>query len=364
MKKMKKDFLALVFTGSVLLSGCASLIAPPAKMPDLTKATEQEKAVFVEKNIGFSSAHKSWAQSMATIHGWAEKKYWKIVTYPFEKPTADYEAIKKVKKVAILSFDVTVSVKSKLKGESMITRTETINMAPIQPFVNTMYDELSKSLKQQGIEVISAKTVINNPEYQLLDFKEIMEGGQLKDKGAWYEGSADAYGLKKIDAHKFPGMFNEREQVKIYGQERVDKAKEAGAVKTLRAVGGADKQLEMAKHLQNAATSLGIDAVIFVNNDIRLEQSGLTGGYDVKFAIKDNISPGGVAVDMFLAKEINPIWSAQIKTKVDVPTKARKMGALLGAYSVELDKVAPDIVPVYRDLVDLISLKLKLDQKK
>ncbi|MFA4907736.1 MAG: hypothetical protein WC602_05690 [archaeon] len=362
MKKMKKGFLLLFLTGSVLLSGCASLIAPPAKLPDMTKAAEQEKIAFVEKNIGYSRAHKSWAEVMSVVR---EGKVFtiKMVTYPFEKPKFDYAALKIVKKVAILSFGVDVDVKSKLKGESVITRTENVDMTPIQPFVNTMYDELSKSLKQQGIEVISAEVVKSNPEYQMLEFKEIEEGGQLKEKVGWWEGSADAYGLKRIDAGRFPGVFTEREQKKAWGAERYEKMNASTLAQTARKVGGADKQLERAKRLQNAAKSLGVDAVILVDNHVRLEQSGFTGGYDVKFAQRDDLKAGGVVVNMYLAKEIEPIWSAQMK-RVDVPTKARKLGALLGAYSVELDKVAPDIVLVYRDIADLIALKLKLDQQK
>lgn len=360
MKKMKKGFLLLVLTGSVLLSGCASLIAPPAKLPDMTKAAEQEKIAFVEKNIGYSRAHKSWAEVMSVVR---EGKVFtiKMVTYPFEKPKFDYAALKLVKKVAIISFGVDVDVKSKLKGESVITRTENVDMNVIQPFVNTMYDELKTSLKQQGIDVISAEVVKSNPDYQALEYEE--KEAELKDLGVWLKGTAEANGLKRIDAGRFPGMFTEREQVKAWGAEKIEKMKASTFAQTARKVGGADKQLERAKRLQNAAQSLGVDAVILVDNHVRLEQSGFTGGYDVKFAQRDDLKAGGVVVNMYLAKEIEPIWSAQMK-RVDVPTKARKLGALLGAYSVELDKVAPDIVLVYRDIADLIALKLKLDQQK
>ncbi|MCX5785874.1 MAG: hypothetical protein NTX59_09305 [Elusimicrobia bacterium] len=337
----------------------------------MAKAAEQEKSDFVQKNLKFSGAHRSWAQSMETMKGWADKKYWKIFTYMFVKPEISVEPLKKVKKVAILSFDVRVDAKQQKRTSTSdagyvtveTTHYGAIDMSALQPFANTMYDEMKAGLERQGIAVISDELVKNNTDYQALDYKEVEEVELKQGAADWWNGTTEAYGLKQIDAAKMTGLYWEREERKIYGDARVDKAKASGGLKgAMRSISGADKQVERGKHLQNAARALGVDAVILVKNNIGMN-FGVSKTYKLHYGFRDGGS--GVAVDMLFADEIKPIWSAEIVKKIEVPTKVKSpKGGIFKPQDYDLGLVAPDLVLVYHDIADLISLKIKLDQQR
>lgn len=362
--KMKIKLPLLVLAGFLSLTGCATMntfFGPKPKLP--AAGAEQDKITFVQKQLGFSAAQKSWTQHLETIRGWSEGKYWKIFTYMFAKPKIDVDALKKVKKVAILSFDVRVDAKRQqtttTAGNMEITTTGGIDLTPMQPFVNTMYDALKTSLEKQGITVIPVDEVKNNPDYIAMDFKVVEP--ELKS-GFWWHDTAGAYGLKQIDGNTILQMYGEREEKKIYGAERVEKAKQGAAVKALRAVGNADKHLARGIRMQAAAKALGVDAIILANNSVSMDFGALH-KYKLKFAHQDTLAPGGISVNMYFADEVTPIWSAEMKKSMEVPTNAKSKEGIFTVASYELDKVAPDLVRVYSGLADLIALKLKLDKE-
>ena len=356
---MKRINLFPLLLVAFLMSGCAaigSLIMPPAKIPEVTKATDQEKSALVEKNIVFSTAHSNWAKTVAGIRG-------SILDAMFAKPKIDSEALGKVRKVAILSFGVRVHIKSKVDVGSSTSQFQSIDMTRLQPFVDTMYDEFVDGLKRAGLEVIPADQVTNNPDYKVLEYNEVSEGGNLTAEfGGWYEGLAEGRGLKEISAVKIQDGLVDFETAKVYGAERVEKAKSEGITKMIRSAAGTEKQVERAKLLMKAAKSLGVDAVFLVDNHVSMELSGFTGAYDLKFAVKDIWSPGGISVDMLSAGDLMSVWSAQTDKCIVVPTQAKNTTSILGVHDYQLDEVAPDLTRMYGNIVELIAFKLKSDR--
>ncbi|MDE3056920.1 MAG: hypothetical protein KGJ59_03065 [Bacteroidota bacterium] len=356
---MKRTYLFLFLVPMIFANGCSmigSLITPPAKIPDMTRATDKEKSDLVGKNIVFSTAHKNWAKTVAGIKG-------SIFQAMFADPEIDSIYLKKVKKAAVLSFAVRVHIKSKLDEGSSTSQYQSIDMTPLQSFVDTMYDQFVDGLKRAGLEVVPAAQVTDNPDYKTLEYNEVAEGGNLESEfGGWYEGLAEARGLKEISAIKIQDGLVDFETAKIYGAEAVEKAKSGGITKMIRSVAGTEKQVERAKLLMKAAKSLGVDAVFLVDNHVSMELSGFTGAYDLKFAIKDGWSPGGISADMLSGDDLTSVWSAQTDKCVEVSTEAKNTSSILGVHDYQLDKVAPDLTRMYGNIVELISFKLKSDR--
>lgn len=339
---LRKRFIYTVTLAIVVLvmTGCAgminNLISPPAKIEGMSKAVDVEKEKFVKKNFAFSGAHTQWANLMGMVPG----KF-----FP-DKPAADSNALKKVKKVAIMSFDFNVYAKgSSASGVGLIgaaTEIATkagINKEDLEKLSTATYDELKSNIEKQGMEVIPAETVLSNSSYQALKF----EGKEAEVGGAWggyWRGSIAANKLKSISASsltKQPFTIASMDAIKQKIKENVAPLTEAGK-------------------------AVGADAVILVQNNIIMDTT-FTGKRDIRFSKEQTWN--GVIIDIFTTEEPKLIWSAALISEVTVPTEGRPLfWASMSGRDYDLGEVTTNIASTYSELANLVAFKLKTDREK
>jgi len=170
------------FWAVLLLAGCA--VNPGLKISGLATGPDAEKTAFAQKNFEFSPAHKDWAAKMG------------MGTFKLtqDKPQLDIEALKKVRKIAIVGFDESFWARSNVKGEgfgrlvSVMTEWgSNIGMKKehMQPVVNAAYDDLKASLERAGFEVVPVDRVTAQMAYQNMKYEEA--GGSAKGRTKdWY----------------------------------------------------------------------------------------------------------------------------------------------------------------------------------
>lgn len=300
--------------------------------------TEEEKREIMEKGLKGSPAHFKWTQ---TIEG-----------KPYSRPTNDKEALKKVKKVGIVGFNVNLYAKKKtaamLPGSSLLNvplsiiqakkEKEGINPEELKTLTEAMYDDFTEALKKRGIEIIPVEQVLSNELYK--SFKQSGKEGEVS--GIWsltlgWKAAATPRGLKYLSALDIlnPSLITMGDEMK-----------------------------KNAQLMQELARSLGVDAVVTVDNRIYLEASRFGGAYDLLFA-NDEKGPDGISVDVFWAEEPRPIWSISLAQPLKVPVEAgqeNRLAAMAGWTKYEFGKVMGDISYAYRIMVDIITDKWKMDQ--
>jgi len=337
MKPLAYFFMLL---GCLVLMGCATL----PTVTNVVTAPDAEKIAYAQQNFTYSLAHKQWA--MIEEGGGQTVK-------SLAKPKNAPEALKKVKKVAIVAFDVTVyrkgekrQVQGGLVG-GVVAVAEAFDelarvkkeMAPLQEFVDQMYGELGKSFEKYGYTVMPVNKILASEAYKKLAFEE----EEKKVKGAaagWWKGMIEAHGLKNIEAVKvtrLPIGFGKANTV--------------------------DKVIGKVTVMQNLAKGLGVDAVVLVDNTAAL-QWNFTGQAKLGYGLKAKAA-SGITIDVFSAAEPRLIWSASLKPEIGCPTeiKASPIDAIMKWISLSLDKFGPDLVKTYKDLADLAVLKLQDDTK-
>jgi len=337
---MKTLSSILIMTICLVLFGCATL----PTVTNVMTTPNTEKIAYAQKNFTYSIAHKQWAM--------IEEGGGKTVK-SLAKPKNDPAALKKVKKVAIVSFDVTVFRKGEKRQAApgivggivavvdAFAELERVKkeMAPLQEFVNQMYTELQKGLEKNGYVVMPVDKILTNEAYKNLEYKE----EEKKVKGAaagWWKGMIEANGMKSIEAVKVTRL--------PFG---------VGKANTV------DVVIEKVTRMQNLAKALGVDAVIVVDNTAAL-QWNFTGQAKLGYGLKVKGAPG-INIDVFSAAEPRLIWSASLKPEIGCPTKikASPIDAIMKWISLSLDKFGPDLVITYRDLADLAVLKMVDDAK-
>ncbi|MDD5765822.1 MAG: hypothetical protein PHW79_06220 [Candidatus Marinimicrobia bacterium] len=334
MRKSLTVFLVLIVC--MLLVGCSSTLPTINGFPD---KPEKEKLGYTEKNFSYTQAHQQWASISGP--GKAIKASAKPEIVPAD--------LKKVKKVAIVGFDVTVFRKGKQKKSSGLMAIADMvsdmaqakkDMEPLQGFVNTMYDEMKKTFEKYGYEVVSVEKIKACEAYKKLEFKE----EEKKVKGAsagWWKGMTGAYDLKKIEGQKvtkIPFGFKKKDELQATIEERI-------------------------QGLNDVAKCVGADAVILVDNTAAMSWTFM-GALKLSWGLKEKQLPG-VTVDVFLADKPNLIWSAKVKPMIGIPTQVN--GGLFAPYfgaKLSLEKVGPDMTKAYSDIADLLVFQFNHDQKK
>jgi len=337
---MKTVLYSIIFLGCLLFFGCATL----PTVTEVVKSPDKEKITFAQQNFTYTIAHKQWA----TIEEGGGK-----TVKAMAKPKNDAVGLKKVKKVAIVAFDVTVYRKGEKReaGTGIVSGIVAVadafaeqarvrkEMLPLQDFVNQMYAGLQKSFENHGYTVLPVEKIAASNAYKNLEYKE----EEKKVKGAaagWWKGSIEANNLKSIEAVKVTKIPF------AIGKE-----------------GTVDAVITKVTQMQSLAKALGVDAVVLVDNNAAL-QWNFTGQAKLGYGLKVKGAPG-INIDIFSADRPGLIWSASLKPEIGCPTKikASPIDAIMKWISLSLDKFGPDLVTTYLDLTDLAVLKMVDDSK-
>lgn len=325
---MKKLFYAIAITG---IAFC--LISKAAYAQNLDPQKEKKaKAEF--KN---TLAHKQWA-SIEDGGGKTLK--------PFAKPKNDPEALGKVKKVAIISFEMILLREEENRAKGLLGVAQAVEelnrvraeLEPFKPHLNEMYEILKQQFEKYGYTVIPVEEVKNNDYYKSLEFKEEED----KAKGAWGGGwkiDTWAYDLKNIRAEKllkFPISNNKTIIEKVTGR---------------------------LQQMQELAKSLGVDAVILVESNAVIDFKWGKG----KLTFGNTKTPGmeGLQLDLFSATEPRLIWSAALKKAIKWPTNVRSTSALLvGRGFSGVDQFGPDMKKFFETYGELAAINMVLSSRK
>lgn len=323
---MKKIFYAIALTG---IAFC--LIAKTANAQNLDPLKEKKaKAEFAN-----TLSHKQWA-SIEDGGGKTLK--------PFAKPKNDPEALGKVKKVAIISFEMNLLRQEEKRAAGFLGVAESVaelnkvraELEPFKPHLNEMYEILKQQFEKYGYTVIPVEEVKNNDYYKSLEFKEEED----KAKGAWGGGwkiDTWAYDLKNIKAEKllkFPVSNNKTIIEKVTGR---------------------------LQQMQELAKSLGVDAVILVESNAVIEFKWGKG----KLTFGKNPGVAGLQLDLFSATEPRLIWSAALKKAVKWPTNVRSTSALLvGRGFSGVDQFGPDMKKFFETYGEPAAINLVINSKK
>jgi hypothetical protein len=264
-----------------------------------SNTSESEKTSLVDKMMTHTTAHYQWNISMGASFG---------------SPKMDRDALKKVKKVAILGFGVALYSGSKTSSGGDMTFTHPTSFkGDWQPFTNKAYDQLKAAFEQNGLEVIPAATVTSNAAYKAFE---------IKDPAKY---TYTAYGLRD-----FPPVINYTR--KTFGRKAF--------------------AIERATRLQELAKSLGVDAVMLVVGDIDISVKGFFNKFaaSIPNAGKELSGDKGMMVDMFWAEQPKMIWSAALKKEVAVPVTSK-------------EAIVSDFLKSYDEVAQIVALKLKMDRE-
>jgi len=359
MKSSSKMMIALA--ASLFLTGC---VGPGMRIGPIATGADAEKTAFVNKYFGFSPAHKEWAATMGMANGFKMTR---------TKPKLDAEALKNVKKVAIVGFDVSFwpkSGKTESAGQgafavihAAVAMAKTLidwqtamgmKKDEMQQVANQTFDDMKESLEQAGYKVIPADTVQTNAAYQALKF-EGSEGAATGRQGNWYQAKMSAYALKTI-----PTLSISRAGLKF---ATIDGLKQ-GIKDKLGAVAAVGK-------------AVGADAVLVVDANMFMQRRSIWAfnrkylvncGDAASFGYHNRKEPGLVA-DLYAADDGREIWSAALKTSVNVPTEQSMTWTFWDWFwgrtlKYEIGKLAPDFDKASKDLTAMLAYKLKQDSAK
>ena len=316
---------------TVLLAACFFLTGFSFMSALKVPKTDAEKKDFGESGFKSSVAQTNWASVV-------DQKY-------YSSPTNDVAAMKKVKKVAVVSFNLNLYAKKKTgKALSAVAglisagvEKGSINPEELKALTDEHYDDFIKALKNGGIEVIPTEQVLANETYK--KFETGAKDGQVSGYWAFTAGwkaAASGRGLKALSAIDIikPNFITSPD----------DMVKHAGT-------------------MQELAKSLGVDAVIICNNNVYMEASSWGGSYDLLYANNDK-GPDGISLDVFSGAEPKLIWSASLAKALEVPTEAvqeSKAAAIFGFTRYEFGKVMGDLAAAYRVMSEVMVNKLKMD---
>lgn len=327
-KRKSMTFLWFLFILCIFL-----LAFGPQKLLDLPK-TDAEKKDFIEKSITFSPAYMKWAE--LTQPPPPDKK---PVT-----PLIDREALKKVGNVAIISFDTNLYAKRRI-GLGITTlanvsrEKEGIKPEDMKKFSGIILEHFRHALITHGIKVMEPEEVSANAAYDMLELEQ--KEGEVSSPYALsfgWKSSASAEGLKSINALEYikPPLVSFR-----------------------------PRHVEKAARMQKLAKAMGADAVLIVNNHIYMDESALSGKYQL-FYSDNSKGPNGITVDMFSAEEPKLLWGAALAAGVKVPTEVgqkSRTASLLGFTKYEFGKSISDFEIAYQALSNLFVDKLRLDMQ-
>ncbi|MEI8173009.1 MAG: hypothetical protein WCH07_05945 [Deltaproteobacteria bacterium] len=327
-KDIKSKFLGL------LLMLCSFLVAfGPPKLLELPKTDVEEKE-FVERYITFSPAQMKWAELTQP-----KKSDKEPVT-----PLIDCEALKKIGKVAIISFDANLYAKRSI-GLGITTlanvsrEKEGIKPEDMKKFSGIIYKHFQDALIAHGIKVVEPEEVASNAAYNMLELEK--KEGEVSSPFALSFGwtsSASAGGLKSINALEYikPPLVSFR-----------------------------PRHVEKAARMQKLAKALGADALLIINNHMYMDESALSGKYQLYYS-DNSRGPNGITVDMFSAGEPKLLWGAALAAGVKVPTEEgqkSRTASLLGFTKYEFGRSISDFEIAYQVLSDLFVDRLKRDMR-
>ena len=118
--------------------------------------------------------------------------------------------------------------------------------------------------------------------------------------------------------------------------------------------------------------AVGADAVLVVDVNMFLQRRSLL-VFNNRYLVNcgDKWSFGyhkreeaGLAADLYAVDDGSEIWSAALKTSVNVPTDVRMPWSMFGTWKYNVEMMAPDFDKTSKDLVSMLVYKLKLDASK
>ncbi|MDQ5986847.1 MAG: hypothetical protein CSYNP_02580 [Syntrophus sp. SKADARSKE-3] len=318
----------------LLLILCSMLVAfGPLKLLQLPK-TDVDKQTFIEKSITFSPAQMKWAELTQP------KKSDKEPVVPL----VDATALKKLGKVAIISFDANLYAKRSIglgiTALANVSREkEGIKPEDMKKFSDLIYNDFRDALIAREIKVLEPQEVAANAAYDMLELekKEGVVSSPFAPSMGWTS-SASAGGLKSINALAFikPPLVSFKPH-----------------------------HIEKAARLQKLAKALGADAILIIDNHMYMDESALSGKYELYYSDSSK-GPNGITIDMFSAEEPKLLWGAALAAGIKVPTEVgqeSRAASLLGFTKYEFGKSISDFENAYKILAGLFADRLKRDMQ-
>lgn len=299
-----KFILVILLCG--LLGACSST--------KLERMSDNKKAALAE-DLNFSEAHNYWANQFGD-----------------GKAEIDYEELVKTKKIGIVGFDSSIFMSSAdglrgRLGENVYTSSV---------FSDKIFAKLKAVLEKKGFEVVSMEQMLANSEYQALKFENKV--GEVKKVEDEYNVKAFPTNMKLIEFEKFLMA-----SITVEQKSKIQK-----------------KLLERTSTFAALMHALGVDALLFVENRVKINEKRVLWGD------ADGINP--VVVNLIAGTPPMIVWSATLRDGVkhpidpDVKMDWGKDLVVKDAKAPSLEAAGPSLVLFYEDLAEIIGIKLSSDK--
>lgn len=329
---MKLGNFAVVLP-ALFLGACASTIDLAA----LDRATAPER-IETAKKLDHSTAQWNWGSRTWKATGVTFNMKGEIQKHIVK--SVDATTLKGVRRIAIVSSDVFVQAPNKVNAnQSSLSNSlsQRFDLSGGEAYSARVYDSVAAAFRAAGFEVLPREQIQADPAYQALAFPAGSIDNKGKTWGTNWEGTLGNPSLKAIQFTHYFDLGNH-----VFGNLNPDQAR--------------DSLGKLALPMDELARKLGVDAVVFVEENMFMGQNWLN-QMQVSLGVEINlIVPGKPAI----------AWGTKNPDKSVVPRTGPShfFSNLIGHWEFKLSEVSEPAAEYTRKIADLMALRLKLDSGK